>query len=166
MADNLREQTSTFFKEFQAFITKGNVIDLAVAVIVGGAFNTIVGSLVKDIINPILGAIIGKPDFSNLFWVISLPEGYSGAMTYDALTKAGATVLGYGAFLTAVINFLLLAFVIFCMLRSLTNLRKKIEKQVKQEEAATPPPPTPEDVVLLRDILAELKKTNAGQAAK
>ncbi len=163
MADKLTQQASTFFKEFQAFITKGNVIDLAVAVIVGAAFNSIVGSLVKDIINPILGAIIGKPDFSNLFWVISLPEGYSGAMTYDALTKAGATVLGYGAFLTAVINFLLLAFVIFCMLRSLTNMRKKLEAQIKkeQEETPPPPPPTPEDVVLLRDILAEIKKSNA-----
>ena len=155
---NVQQQASTFFREFQAFISKGNVIDLAVAVIVGGAFNSIIGSLVKDVINPILGALIGKPDFSNLFYVMKMPADYTGPMTYDALTKAGASVLGYGAFLTAVINFILLAFVIFCMLKALTSLRKRIEAEAKAEAAA--PAPTPEDTLLLRQILDELKKKN------
>lgn len=109
--------------------------------------------MVKDIINPILGALIGKPDFTNLFWVMKMPADYTGPMTYDALTKAGANVLGYGAFLTAVINFLLLAFVIFCMLKALSSMRRKLELEA---EKATPP--TPENIVLLREILAELKK--------
>ena len=150
--EKVQKQATTFFKEFQAFISKGNVVDLAVAVIVGAAFNNIISSLVKDI-NPILGALIGKPDFTNLFWVMKMPADYTGPMTYDALTKAGANVLGYGAFLTAVINFLLLAFVIFCMLKALSSMRKKLELEA---EKATPP--TPENIVLLREILAELKK--------
>lgn len=153
---NVQQQASTFFKEFQAFISKGNVVDLAVAVIVGAAFNNIISSFVKDIVNPLLGVIIGKPDFTNLFWIMKMPDNYTGPMTYDALTKAGASVLGYGSFLTAVINFLLLAFVIFCMLKALTTMRKKLEKEAA--EAAAAPAPTPEDVVLLREILAELKK--------
>ena len=139
--EKVQKQATTFFKEFQAFISKGNVVDLAVAVIVGAAFNNI------------LGALIGKPDFTNLFWVMKMPADYTGPMTYDALTKAGANVLGYGAFLTAVINFLLLAFVIFCMLKALSSMRKKLELEA---EKATPP--TPENIVLLREILAELKK--------
>ena len=155
---SIQQQASGFFKEFQAFISKGNVIDLAVAVIVGAAFNNIVNSFVKDIVNPIVGVIIGKPDFSNLFWLMKMPADYAGPMTYDALTKAGATVLGYGTFLTAVINFLLLALVIFCMLKFLSSMRKKLEAQLKAEEAKAAPPATPEDIVLLREILAELKK--------
>lgn len=83
-----------FFQEFQAFISKGNVLDLAVAVIIGAAFSKIVDSLVKDIINPILGVIVGRPDFTNLFIVLKdAPAGYTGPNTYEALVKAGATVL-------------------------------------------------------------------------
>lgn len=141
-------------KEFRDFAMKGNVIDLAVAVIVGAAFSKIVESLVKDLVNPILGAIIGKPDFSNLFWIIKLPEGYAGPQTYDALTKAGATVLGYGAFITAVINFALLAFVIFWMVKAVSGVKGKLD-------AAAPPPATPEDVVLLREIRDLLQKSPA-----
>lgn len=141
-------------KEFRDFAMKGNVIDLAVAVIVGAAFSKIVDSLVKDLVNPILGAIIGKPDFTNLFWVIKLPEGYAGPATYDALTKAGATVLGYGAFITAVINFALLAFVIFWMVKAVSGVKGKLD-------AAAPPPATPEDVVLLREIRDLLQKPSA-----
>ncbi len=162
---SIQKQASGFFKEFQAFISKGNVIDLAVAVIVGAAFNNIVSSFVKDIINPILGVLIGKPDFSNLFWVMKMPADYAGPYTYEALTKAGATVLGYGTFLTAVINFLLLALVIFSMLKLLSNMRKKLEAQLKVEEEATPPPPTPENVLLLREILAEMKKQNQTESS-
>ena len=139
-----------FLKEFQAFISKGNVMDLAVAVIIGAAFSAIVNSLVKDVVNPILGFVAGKPDFTNLFLVL----------------KAGATVLGYGAFLTAVVQFLLLAFVIFWLVRVVTTVRKHIEAQAarlledkKAQEAAKPaaPAPTPEDVALLREIRDLLK---------
>ena len=142
-----------FIEEFKAFALRGNVMDMAIGVIIGGAFTSIVTSLTENIINPILGALIGKPDFTNLFWVMKMPADYTGPMTYDALTKAGANVLGYGAFLTAVINFLLLAFVIFCMLKALSSMRRKLELEA---EKATPP--TPENIVLLREILAELKK--------
>ena len=136
----------SFFKEFQTFISKGNVMDMAVGVIVGGAFNQIIGSLVKDIFNPILGFLVGKPDFTNLFWVLKAPENYTGAYTYDALTKAG-----YGAFLTAVIQFLLLAFVVFLLVKGMNSMREAAEKK-KEEEAPAAPAPTPEDIALLREI--------------
>lgn len=155
-----------FLKEFQAFISKGNVMDLAVAVIIGAAFSAIVNSLVKDLVNPILGFVAGKPDFTNLFLVLKDAPNYTGPQTYEALTKAGATVLGYGAFLTAVVQFLLLAFVIFWLVRVVTTVRKHIEAQAarlledkKAQEAAKPaaPAPTPEDVALLREIRDLLK---------
>ena len=87
-----------FLHEFQAFVSRGNVLDLAVAVIIGAAFSAIVNSLVKDVINPLLGFLVGKPDFTGLFIVLSEPAGYTGPRTYEALTAAGATVFGYGAF--------------------------------------------------------------------
>ena len=136
-----------FLKEFQAFISKGNVMDLAVAVIIGAAFSNIVNSLVKDIVNPILGVLVGRPDFTNLFVVLKPVEGYTGPQTYEALVKAGATVFGYGAFLTAVVQFLLLAFVIFWLIKVVTTIRKRLEaeaaKLLKAEEekkAAAPAP--------------------------
>lgn len=146
-----------FIKEFQAFISKGNVMDLAVGVIIGAAFSAIVNSLVKDIVNPLLGALIGRPDFSNLFVVLKPVEGYTGPQTYDALVKAGATVFGYGAFLTAVVQFLLLAFVIFWLVKVVTNLRKRLELSAKV-------PPTPENVLLLREIRDLLKQESASSA--
>lgn len=160
-----------FLKEFQAFISKGNVMDLAVAVIIGAAFSNIVNSLVKDIVNPILGVLVGRPDFTNLFVVL---KGYTSPQTYEALVKAGATVFGYGAFLTAVVQFLLLAFVIFWLIKVVTTIRKRLEaeaaKLLKAEEekkAAAPAPapaPTPEDVVLLREIRDLLKSGAASNA--
>jgi len=163
-----------FLKEFQAFISKGNVMDLAVAVIIGAAFSNIVNSLVKDIVNPILGVLVGRPDFTNLFVVLKPVEGYTGPQTYEALVKAGATVFGYGAFLTAVVQFLLLAFVIFWLIKVVTTIRKRLEaeaaKLLKAEEekkAAAPAPapaPTPEDVVLLREIRDLLKSGAASNA--
>ncbi len=153
-----------FLKEFQAFISKGNVMDLAVAVIIGAAFSNIVNSLVKDIVNPLLGFLVGRPDFTNLFVVLKPVEGYTGPETYDALVKAGATVFGYGAFLTAVVQFLLLAFVIFWLIKAVTGLRNKLEAEAKrlmkaEEEAkAAAPAPTPEDVKLLREIRDLLAK--------
>ena len=133
------------------FISKGNVMDLAVAVIIGAAFSNIVNSLVKDIVNPILGVLVGRPDFTNLFVVLKPVEGYTGPQTYEALVKAGATVFGYGAFLTAVVQFLLLAFVIFWLIKVVTTIRKRLEaeaaKLLKAEEekkaAAPAPPPRP-----------------------
>ncbi len=141
----------SFATEFREFAVKGNVMDLAVGVIIGAAFGKIVDSLVKDLIMPIVGRIFGGLDFSN--WFITLaspPAGYSGPMTYDALTKAGVPLFAYGNFITIAINFIILAFVIFLMVRQVNKLKR----------AAPPaaPPPTPEDVVLLREIRDALKK--------
>ena len=152
-----------FIKEFQAFISRGNVLDLAVAVIIGAAFSAIVNSLVKDIINPLLGFFVGRPDFTNLFVVLQKPADYAGPMTYEALTKAGATVFGYGAFFTAVVQFMLLAFVIFWLIKVVTGARSKLEAALKKEEEkkaeqkAAKPAPVPEDVALLREIRDLLK---------
>ena len=154
-----------FLQDFQAFISRGNVLDLAVAVIIGAAFSAIVNSLVKDVINPLLGFLIGKPDFTGLFIVLSEPAGYAGPRTYEALTAAGATVFGYGAFLTAVVNFLLLAFVVFWLITVVTTLRNrlealaKIDEQKKKDATAAVPPVTPEDIALLREIRDLLKET-------
>src|SRR5262245_60308134 len=141
----------SLMREFREFAVKGNVIDLAVAVIIGAAFGKIVDSLVRDIIMPIIGKVFGGLDFSNYFVVLSPPPAsYSGPMTYEALTKAGVPLLAYGNFVTVVINFIILAFVIFLMVRQMNKLRR-----------AEPPPPAPappEDVLLLREIRDLLKK--------
>ena len=155
-----------FIKEFQAFISRGNVLDLAVAVIIGAAFSAIVNSLVKDIINPLLGFFVGRPDFTNLFIVLQKPADYTGPMTYEALTKAGATVFGYGAFLTAVVQFLLLAFVIFWLIKVVSTARARLEAAVLREQAqkkaedekAKEAAPVPEDIALLREIRDLLKE--------
>jgi large conductance mechanosensitive channel len=137
--------------EFRDFAVKGNVIDLAVAVIIGGAFGKIVDSLVKDLIMPVVGRIFGGLDFSSWFVMLaSPPAGYGGPMTYEALTKAGVPLFAYGNFVTVALNFIILAFVIFLMVR-----------QVNRMKRATPPAapaPTPEDVLLLREIRDALKK--------
>lgn len=143
----------SMMKEFRDFALKGNVVDLAVGVIIGGAFGKIVDSMVKDIIMPIVGAIFGGLDFSNYFIVLTtkpLPEGVP--QTYDALTKAGVPLLAYGNFITIFLNFLILAFIIFQMVRVFNGAKKKL---IKEEAAA--PAPTPEDVVLLREIRDSLK---------
>ena len=155
-----------FLKEFQAFISKGNVMDLAVAVIIGAAFSNIVNSLVKDIVNPILGVLVVRPDFTNLFVVLKPVEGYTGPQTYEALVKAGATVFGYGAFLTAVVQFLLLAFVIFWLIKVVTTIRKRLEaedlarldalRKPAAEKAAGGPS------ALIADIMARARRANAG----
>ena len=142
----------SFASEFREFAVKGNVIDLAVGVIIGGAFGKIVDSLVKDIVMPIVGRIFGGLDFSN--WFIMLgnpPAGYSGPQTYEALTKAGVPLLAYGNFVTVAINFLILALIIFMMVKQINRL--------KREEPPAPPKALPEDVVLLREIRDVLKKS-------
>lgn len=138
-------------KEFKDFALKGNVMDLAVAVIIGAAFGKIVDSLVKDIIMPVIGKAVGNIDFSNMFVVLgNIPADYKGAMSYADLTKAGVNLLAYGNFLTIVINFTILAFVIFQMVR--------IMNRNKAAEPAAAPAATPEDIALLREIRDSLKK--------
>jgi large conductance mechanosensitive channel len=138
--------------EFRAFIAKGNVLDLAVAVIIGAAFAKIATSLTEDIIMPIVGAIFGGLDFSSHFILLGpVPAGYHGSLSsYAALKAAGAPVLGWGEFVTAIINFLILAFIIFLMVRWATKLMKK-----RQEPAA---PAGPSEVELLTEIRDELRK--------
>ncbi|MCC7313020.1 MAG: large conductance mechanosensitive channel protein MscL [Sulfuritalea sp.] len=137
--------------EFKEFAMKGNVVDLAVGVIIGAAFGKIVDSLVKDLIMPIIGRVIGGLDFSSYFILLANPPAdYKGAMTYDALTKAGVPLFAYGNFITVAINFIILAFVIFMMVKQINRLKK---------EAPPPAPaPTAEDVLLLREIRDALKK--------
>ena len=143
----------SMLNDFRDFAVKGNVIDLAVAVIIGGAFGKIVDSLVKDIIMPVLGRIFGGLDFQNYFFTLgSPPTGYSGPMTYEALTKAGVPLLAYGNFLTIVLNFVILAFVIFWMVRQFARAKSRLDT------APAAPAPTPEDVVLLREIRDLLKR--------
>ena len=139
----------SMMKEFKEFAVKGNVIDLAVGVIIGASFGKIVDSVVGDLIMPIVGAIFGKMDFSNLFIVLgNVPAGT--ATTLDALKKAGVPVLAYGNFITVAVNFTILAFIIFLMVKQINRL--------KSEAPAPVPAATPEDVVLLREIRDALKK--------
>lgn len=146
-----------FIAEFQAFAVRGNMIDLAVGVIIGAAFGKIIDSLVKDVIMPVISFILGgQVDFRNLFWVLKAPEGYTGPQTYDELVKAGANVFAWGNFITILINFILLAFVVFMMVKAVNAARTRLEKQ--KEEAPAAPAPTPEDVALLREIRDLLKK--------
>ncbi len=137
--------------EFKEFAVKGNVMDLAVGVIIGGAFGKIVESVVGDMVMPIVGAIIGKLDFSNLFITLGqIPEGT--ARTLADLKKAGVPVFAYGNFITVAVNFAILAFIIFMMVKQINRLKKEAPAE---PEAA---PATPEDVVLLREIRDSLKK--------
>ena len=135
----------SFMSEFKEFASKGNVVDLAVGVIIGGAFGKIVDSLVGDIIMPIIGKIFGGLDFSNYFIQLSGPA----ATTLVEAKKAGA-VFAYGSFITVVINFIILAFIIFMMIKQMNRM--------KREAPAAPPAPPPEDVLLLREIRDALKK--------
>ncbi len=140
-------------QEFRDFAVKGNVMDLAVGVIIGAAFGKIVDSLVKDIIMPIVGKIFGNLSFTEMFIVLSPPsKTVEGAQTYESLTKAGANLLAYGNFITIAINFIILAFIIFQMVKMINKLKK-------DEPVAAPAAPAPaEDVILLREIRDSLKK--------
>lgn len=141
--------------EFRKFIAKGNVMDLAVAVIIGAAFGAIVKSLTDEVIMPVVGAVFGGADFSNYFILLDTPEGYEGPLdNYLALKEAGAAMIGYGAFITAIVNFVILAFIIFMLVRT----ANKIMENAKKEEEAAAPPPGPSETDLLKDILEELKK--------
>jgi large conductance mechanosensitive channel len=141
----------SMLKEFRDFAVKGNVMDLAVGVIIGAAFGKIVDSLVKDIIMPIVGKIFGGFNFTEMYVVLSAPtKAVEGAQTYESLSKAGANLFAYGNFITIAINFIILAFVIFWMV--------KLINKAKAAEPAPAPAATPEDVVLLREIRDSLKK--------
>jgi large conductance mechanosensitive channel len=141
----------SFSSEFKDFAMKGNVVDLAVGVIIGAAFGKIVDSIVKDLIMPIVGKIFGGLDFSNYFIMLSNPPAdYKGAMTYADLTKAGVPLFAYGNFITVAINFIILALIIFMMIKQINRLKK--------EAPAAPAPATPEDVLLLRQIRDSLVK--------
>lgn len=139
------------FQEFKQFIARGNVLDLAVAVVIGAAFGTIVTSLTSDLIMPLISAVTGNPDFSNLFIRMGpLPEGFAGSPDdYKALKAAGVPMFGYGAFITAIINFLIIAFAIFLIVKNANRL-------MKAKEAEVPPPA--EEVLLLREIRDSLRK--------
>jgi large conductance mechanosensitive channel len=139
-------------KEFKEFAVKGNVMDLAVGVIIGGAFGKIIDSVVNDLIMPIVGAIMGKPDFSGFYLVLgSIPAGTENTLV--ALRKASVPVFAYGSFFTVLVNFLLLAAVVFLMVKQMNRLKKA------EVAAPAPAPVTPEDVVLLREIRDSLRKS-------
>jgi large conductance mechanosensitive channel len=139
--------------EFRDFIAKGNVLDLAVAVIIAGAFGTIVTSLTGDVIMPLVGYMFGGADFSSYFILLKAPEGYEGSMTdYAALKAAGAAMIGYGALITTIINFVILAFIIFLLVRYANRVSAKFAKP--EEEA----PAGPSEIDLLTEIRDALKK--------
>jgi large conductance mechanosensitive channel len=151
-------------KEFRAFIARGNVLDLAVAVIIGAAFGKIVTSLTDDIIMPVIGKVAGDLDFSGMFIRLgAIPEGYAGSLSsYADLKKAGVPLFGYGAFLTQVVNFLIVAFIIFLLVRTVNKAIKALEHE-KQVEAAAKPDSA--EVLLLREIRDELRSRGADPAA-
>jgi large conductance mechanosensitive channel len=133
--------------EFRAFIMRGNVVDLAVGIIIGVAFTAVVNSLVKDIFTPVIGLIVGGIDFSNIFLTLKGPS----APTLADAQKAGAVTLNIGVFLNALIQFLIVGFAVFWLIKALTRLQRR------QDAAPAPPPPPPKSEVLLeeiRDILA------------
>ena len=138
-------------QEFKEFAVKGNAMDLAVGVIIGGPFRKIVDSIVGDLIMPLVSRVVGKLDFSNLFFVLG--DNPNNLATLADLKKAGIAVFAYGSFLTILVNFIILAFIIFMMVKQMNRLRKT-------EEPAPAPeaPATPEDIVLLREIRDSLKK--------
>jgi len=138
----------SFTKEFKEFALKGNVVDLAVGVIIGGAFGKIVDSIVGDLIMPLVGKVLGGLDFSNYFIALS---GQTATNLADA-KKAGA-VFAYGSFITVAINFVILAFIIFMMVKQLNRMKKE-----QPAAPPAPPAPTPEDVLLLREIRDALRK--------
>jgi large conductance mechanosensitive channel len=139
--------------EFKAFIMRGNVLDLAIAVIIGAAFGRIVTSLTDDLLMPVIGMIAGGLDFSSYFLVLGdVPANLAGSTDYAALKKAGVPLFGYGAFVTQAVNFLIVAFIIFLLIRAVNRLMPKAEEPVVAE---------PADVTLLREIRDELRGKTA-----
>lgn len=137
-------------KEFKTFIARGNVIDLAVAVIIGAAFGKIVTSLTDDILMPLIGKIFGGLDFSSYFLILGdVPAALAGSSDYQALKKAGVPLLGYGEFITVAVNFAIIAFIIFLLIRAVNKVVPKAEEAAAEEAA---------EIALLREIRDELRK--------
>ena len=144
-------------KEFRAFIARGNVLDLAVAVIIGAAFSKIVTSLTDDVLMPVIGKVFGGLDFSSYFLRMGpVPANYAGSLSdYAALKKAGVPLLGYGAFVTQAVNFVIVAFIIFLLVRTVNRATALFEHEKAQ--AAAEPKAEPTDIALLREIRDELR---------
>ena len=141
-------------KEFKTFIARGNVLDLAVAVIIGAAFGRIVTSLTEDVLMPVIGKVFGGLDFSSYFLTMGpVPAALAGSTDYAALKKAGVPLLGYGEFITVLVNFLIVAFIIFMIVRSVNRALARFER----DKPAAAPAVDPAEVVLLREIRDELK---------
>ncbi len=139
-------------KEFKEFIARGNVVDLAVGVIIGAAFGAITTSLVNDVVMPVVGLVLGNVDFSSLFVVLSNPGGVPVPPTPEAAKEAGLVTLNYGLFINTVVNFLIIAGAVFLLVKAINRLRR--------EQAATPEEPAapPEDILLLREIRDALRR--------
>ena len=144
----------SIIKEFKEFAVKGNVMDLAVGVIIGGAFSKIVDPIVKDLIMPVIGVVTGGLDFSNKFVLLgTIPATFKGNPdSFKDLQAAGIAVFGYGSFITVLINFIILAFIIFMMVKQINRLKREAPVE------PAPAPVTPEDIVLLREIRDSLKR--------
>lgn len=140
------------FKEFKAFAMRGNVVDMAVGIIIGASFGSIVKSLVDDVIMPPIGLVLGNVDFSNLFLVMKEGNVAAPYASVAIAKAAGAVTLNYGLFINSVVSFTIVAFAVFMLIRALNKLRER------EEAAPTEPAPTPEDVLLLREIRDSLKK--------
>ena len=140
------------FKEFKEFAMRGNVVDMAVGIIIGAAFGKIVDSLVKDLIMPPIGLLMGKVDFANLFVVLKEGAAAGPYLSVEAAQKAGAVTFNYGLFINTCITFLIVAFAVFLLIRAINKLKRA------EEQKPVDPPPTPEEVVLLREIRDALKK--------
>jgi large conductance mechanosensitive channel len=138
-------------KDFKEFALKGNMVDMAVGIIIGAAFGTVVKSVVDDILMPVVASVFGSPDFSNLFTVLRNPTGET-FTSVDAAREAGAAVLGYGLFVNALIAFLIVALVLFIVVKNMNKLKKQ-----EEEAPAAPPEPSAEEKVLteIRDLLAK-----------
>ncbi len=136
-------------QEFKKFAMRGNVVDLAVGIIIGAAFGKIVSSLVNDVMMPLIGLALGKVDFSNFFFQLSMRDTLF--PTLEAARAAGAVTVAYGQFVNVMIEFIIVAFAVFLLVKGINRLK------AKEEEAPSAPPPTPEDVLLLREIRDSLK---------
>ena len=142
------------FKEFKEFALKGNFVDMAIGIVIGAAFSTIVKSFVSDIVMPVVGMLTGGVDFSNLFAVIKNPVEGATYNTLEAAQTAGAVTINYGIFINAVITFIIVAFVLFMVIKGMNNAKKMME----EEKAAAPPAAPSDEVVLLTEIRDSLKK--------
>lgn len=144
-------------KEFKEFAMKGNMLDMAIGIIIGAAFGTVVRSLVNDIIMPIVSGVIGMPDFSNLFIILKQPETTEAINmeSIEAVRNAGGVALGYGLFINAIIAFLIVAWILFLVVKSMNKMKRKKEEEVV-EEAEPAPGPTQEQILIeIRDLLKE-----------